>query len=400
MDFKFTDEDLAWRREVEDYVKAELPPHWTEQDLSWPGGYGIISLFEEKYKEDCRAFWRKLGKKGWLRMGWPDESGVKKTNVQRAIYGDVMMYHRAPAGNIATGIGAGTIIMFGSEEMKKEWLPKIGAGEVSFWLAYSEPNAGSDLAALSTSAVEDGDDLVINGQKIWSSGAHVSDCGWMVVRTDPRATSKYQGVTLLIVPNDTPGITIRPLVNICGIHSFNEVFFDNVRVPKRNVVGEINQGWYYLMVALAFERLMVPFGGFRRTFEEILGFVKEADRCGVPMAKDPLIRNKLAEIATKIEIVGKFFWQIAWKSDKGIDSETDASIAKLVSTEVSRDMAHTAMEIMGPLGQLAPDSKWAPLMGRVSLGYMDCISALVGAGTNEIQRNIIAQRGLGLPRQR
>ncbi len=400
MDYRFTEEDEAWRQEAEEYFEKELPPRWAEESLSWPGGYGIIPLFEEKYIGECRRLWRKLGEKGWLSMGWPNWPGRRFTNVQRAIYGDIMSYNRAVAFNIATGIGAGTIMMFGSEEMKAEWLPKIASGEVCFWLAYSEPNAGSDLAALQTSAVEDGDYLVINGSKIWSSGAHVSDCAWMVVRSDPRATSKYQGVTLLIVPNDLPGITIRPLENICGIHSFNEVFFDNVRVPKRFVVGQINQGWYYLMVALGFERIGVPAGGYRRTFEEILEYVKETERNGVPMAKDPLIRSKLADIATKIEVVNQFYWQIAWQGDRGRDAGTDASIAKLVSTELSRDLAFTAMEILGPYGELSPDSKWAPLRGRVSLGYLDCISAIVGAGTNEIQRNIIAQRGLGMPRQK
>ncbi|MBN1615362.1 MAG: acyl-CoA dehydrogenase family protein [Deltaproteobacteria bacterium] len=398
MDFKFTEKELAWRDEVEEFVKRELPPDWTENSLSWPGGYGIISIFEEHLKEACRELWRKLGEKGWLSMGWPGWPGEKYTHVERAIYGDIISYYGAPAGNIATGIGAGTIIMFGSDEMKKEWLPRIAAGEVSFWLAYSEPNAGSDLASLQTSAVEDGDDLVINGSKIWSSGAHVSDCAWMVVRTDTSVAKKYQGITLLIVPNDTPGIEIRPLINICGIHSFNEVFFDNVRVSKKNIVGDMHQGWYYLMVALGFERLAVPLGGFRRTLEQLVDYTKETLRNGEPLSKDPLVRNRLADIATKIEIVSNLYWQIAWKGDRGLDSETDASIAKLVSTEISRDLAFTAMDIMSPYGQLGPGSKWAPLMGRIQLGYLDCISALVGAGTNEIQRNIIALRGLGLPR--
>jgi alkylation response protein AidB-like acyl-CoA dehydrogenase len=398
MDFRFTDKEMAWRDEVEEFIKRELPPNWAEESLSWPGGYGIISIFEEHLKDACRDLWRKLGKKGWLSMGWPGWPGEKYTHTERAIYGDIMSYYGAPAGNIATGIGAGTIIMFGSDQMKKEWLPKIADGEVSFWLAYSEPNAGSDLASLQTSAVEDGDDLVINGSKIWSSGAHVSDCAWMVVRTDPRVTKKYQGITMLIVPNDIPGIEIRPLINICGIHSFNEVFFDNVRVSKKNIVGEMHQGWYYLMVALAFERLAVPLGGFRRTLEQLVRYTKETLRNGKPLSKDPLVRSRLADIATKIEIVGKFYWQIAWKGDRGIDSETDASIAKLVSTEISKDLAFAAMDIMSPYGQLTADSKWAPLAGRMQLGYLDCISALVGAGTNEIQRNIVAQRGLSLPR--
>jgi len=398
MDFRFNEREIAFRKEVEDFMKEELPEGWTEKSLYWPAGYGTLSIFEEKYDALCRQFWHKLGEKGWLSIGWPD-SPYKRTHVEQAIFNDVASYYRAPAGNVATGIGASTISLFGSEGMKKEWLPKISRGELSFWLAYSEPNAGSDLASLNTNAVEDGDYLVINGSKVWSSGAHISDCAWMVVRTDPKAQKKYQGITFVIVPNDTPGITIRPIINICGFHSFNEVFFENVRVPKKNIVGEMNQGWFYLMVALGYERLAVPAGGLRKTFEELVEYTQKTRKNGIELCKKPLIRNKLADLKIKIEILNRFYWQTAWKADNGIDSDTDASILKLISTEFSKDLAHGAMEIMGPFGQLTADSKMVPMMGRIPLGYLDCISAIVGAGTSEIQRNIIAIRGLGLPRK-
>jgi hypothetical protein len=396
MDFRFSEQEKAFRKEVEDFLKKEIPAGWVEESLYWPAGYGTLPFFEAEYKTFCRQLNHKLGEKGWLSLGWP---GDKHSHVEEAIFNDLTTYYRILTGDVSTKIGAPTILLFGSEEMKKEWVPRIARGEISFWLAYSEPNAGSDLASLQTSAVEDGDDLILNGNKIWSSGAHVSDYAWMVVRTDPKATSRYQGITFVIVPNDTPGITIHPLVNICGIHSFNEVYFDNVRVPKKNIVGEMNQGWYYLMAALGFERLAVPMGDFRRIFEELVQYTKETKHNGEALSKDPLVRNKLADIAIKMEVVNRFFWQVAWKSDKGISSDTDASILKLISTELSRDLAFTAMDIMGPYGQLATDSKWAALRGRMQLGYLDCISALVGAGTSEVQRNIIAQRGLGLPRR-
>jgi len=396
MDFGLSKQEQGFRDEVELFLKEELPPNWAEESLHWPAGYGTLPVFEAEYDAFCRQFWRKLGKRGWLGIGWP---GDKHTHIEQAIFNDLTSYYRAPAGNVATLIGAPTILLFGSEEMKKEWIPGIARGEVSFWLAYSEPNAGSDLASLQTSAVEDGDNLIINGNKIWSSGAHISDCAWMVVRTDPKALSRYQGISLIIVPNDMPGITIHPLMNICGIHSFNEVYFDNVRIPKRFIVGEVNQGWYYLMVALGFERLAVPLGNFRKTFEELVQYTKETKRNAKSLSKDPLVRNKLVDIAIRMEIVNRYYWHTAWLSDKGVSSDTDASILKLISTELSRDLAFAAMDIMGLYGQLAPDSRWAPLNGRVYLGYLDCISAIVGAGTSEIQRNIIAQRGLGLPRK-
>ncbi len=396
MDFQFNDQEKAWWDEVEKFATKELPKGWVDNSFYWPAGYGNIQAFEDDCVEECRKFWRKLGKKGWLSIGWSGWPGEKHTFIEQAILGYVMSYYRAPNGNIATGIGGATICRFGSEEMKKEWLPKIASGDMTFWLAYSEPNSGSDLASLQTNAVEDGDDLIINGSKIWSSGAHNSDYAWMVVKTDSNASKKYLGITLLIVPNDIPGITIRPIINICGNHSFNEVFFDDVQVPKKNIVGDINQGWYYLMVALEHERLMIPAGAFKRNLEELIQYTKETKRNGKPLSKDPLVRDTIADIAIKIEIVNKFFWQIAWKSDKGISSDTDASILKLISTEVSRDLANASMDILGPYGQLTTESKWAALNGRAQLGYLDCISALVGAGTSEIQRNIIAMRGLGL----
>ena len=397
MDFRFSKQEEEFRTEVEDFIKKELPPGWTEENIYWPGGYGTLADFELSTPL-IEQFRRRLAKKGWLAISWPKEyGGAGRSNIEQAIFHERMSYYRAPGGEIATDIGGPTILHFGSEEMKKEWLPGIAGGDIRFWLAYSEPNAGSDLASLQTSAVEDGDELVINGQKTWSTVAHVSDYAWMVARTDPDAPA-HKGISMVIVDNKSEGVTIRPLINICGFHSFNEVFFDNVRVPKKNIVGEKNQGWYYVMLALDFERLIIPIGGFRRTFEEILEYAKTKHDGQAP-SSDPLIRNKLAEIAIEIEVAYMFFWQTAWMLDRGLVPNIEASVLKLVTTELSQKLATAGMEVMGPYGQLERGSKWASLRGRVSAGYLDCISALVGAGTSEIQRNIIAMRGLGLPRK-
>jgi alkylation response protein AidB-like acyl-CoA dehydrogenase len=176
------------------------------------------------------------------------------------------------------------------------------------------------------------------------------------------------------------------------------VFFDNVLVPKKNIVGEKNKGWYYVMVALDFERLVIPIGGFKRTFEEITQYTKETKHNGQSLSQNPLIRNKLAEIAIQIEVAYMFFWQTAWMLDKGLVPNIEASVLKLFTTQLSQKLANTGMQVMGHYGPLERESKWASLRGRVQSGYLDCISALVGAGTSEIQRNIIAMRGLGLPR--
>ena len=217
-----------------------------------------------------------------------------------------------------------------------------------------------------------------------------------VVRTDPTAPT-HKGTSLVIVDNRSEGISINPLINILGIHSFNEVFFDNVRVPKSCVVGELNQGWYYLMAALDFERLVVSIGGFRRTLEELVAYTKTTFRAGRSLNSDPIVRDRLASLAVEIEVADMLFWQTAWMLDRGLIPNTEASVLKLVTTELSRKLASTAMDVMGPCAQLERGSRWAPLTGRVSTGYLDCISALVGAGTSEIQRNIVAMRGLGRP---
>jgi alkylation response protein AidB-like acyl-CoA dehydrogenase len=396
MDFRLSEQEETFRKEVDDFIQRELPAGWTEESLYWPGGYGAISDFEE-INPATESFRQRLAERGWLAIAWPEEyGGAGRSYIEQAIFYERMSYYRATGPDIGTLIAGPTILRFGSDEMKKEWLPRIAKGEIRFWLAYSEPNSGSDLASIRSTAIEDGDDLIINGQKTWSSGAHVSDYAWMVVRTDPNV-APHKGVSLLIVDNNSEGITIKPLINILGFHSFNEVFFDDVRVPKRNIVGEMNQGWYYLMAALDFERLVVSIGGLRRTLEELLEWVKEMDYSGQPLSGDPMVQDKLAELAVEIEVADVFFWQTAWMLDRGLIPNIEASVLKLATTELSRKLANTAMDVMGPHAQLERGSKWAPLTGRVCTGYLDCISALVGAGTSEIQRNIIAMRGLGLP---
>jgi len=396
MDFRFSEREEAFRREVDDFIKKELPANWAEENLYWPGGYGAVPEFEG-INPVVEQFRHRLAEKGWLTISWPKEyHGAGLSYIEQAIFQERISYHRAPMADIGVLISGPTIMRFGSDEMKREWLPRISRGEIRFWLAYSEPNAGSDLSAIQTRAVEDGDDYVINGQKIWSSGAHISDYAWMTVRTDPDAPA-HKGISLIIVDNRLEGITIRPLINMCGNHSFNEVFFDNVRVTKKNIVGETNRGWYYLMVALDFERLAVAIGGFRRIFEELVQYAKETKYNGQTVSSNPLVQNKLAEIRIEIEVAYMFFWQTAWMLEKGIPTNIGASVLKLFTTELSHKLAVTCMDVIGPYAELQKGSKWVPLGGRVCTGYLDSISALIGAGTSEIQRNIIAIRGLGLP---
>ena len=397
MDFEFTKEELEFREEMEEFVKSQIPPDWNDRAIYWPGGYGTMPEMEEEYQDFSKAFIRKLGSKGWLSLAWPKEYGGQGSMMKQVIAGDVLSYYRVPSGGVAVSIAGPTIVLAGTDEMKKEWLPRIASGEAGFWLGYSEPNAGSDLASLRTSAVEDGDHLVINGQKIWSSGAHVTENAWLMAKTDPDAP-KHKGMTLMIVPNDTPGMTINPIINICGIHSFNEVFFDDVRIPKKNVVGEMNRGFYNVMLALQFERLAVGSGAFKRVLEELIQFAKENEVGGKPLSEDPHIRRRLAAMAIEIDVFYGYYWRTAWMIDRGQVPELEASGLKLFFTELGVTLAQTAVDILGPYGQLDRGSKWAPMIGRVALGYLDSISGPIGAGTSEIQRSIMATRGLGLPR--
>jgi alkylation response protein AidB-like acyl-CoA dehydrogenase len=197
----------------------------------------------------------------------------------------------------------------------------------------------------------------------------------------------------------TSGITVRPLINLCGVHSFNEIFFDDVRVPKSNLIGEKNQGWYYLAAALDFERLMVGVGGFKRVFEFFLDYIKTTVRNGEALRIGPRVRHMIAEMAVQIDVAYMFYWHTAWMLSKGLIPNMEASILKLWITELSRKFADTAIQVLGLYGLLETGSKWSPLNGLVPRGYLDCVSATIGAGTSEIQRNIIAMRGLGLPRK-
>jgi alkylation response protein AidB-like acyl-CoA dehydrogenase len=400
MEFQFNQKETAFYEEVDDFMNKTLPPDWARQSFHWPGGYGTGELQSDESKKIALQYRRKLIEKGWLTIAWPKEYGGKAYSfMEQAIFDERTSYYRAPNMDvIAAGIVGPTILRIGSEENKQEWIPKIANGEISMWLGYSEPNAGSDLANIETTAVEDGDDYIINGQKVWSGEAHWADYAWLIARTDPDA-ARHQGISDFMVSNKTPGVTIRPLINIVGVHQFNEVFFDNVRVPKKNLIGEKNKGFYHLMTSLDIERIMlVGIGGYKRVFEELVNFVKHTQRDGTALGSLPSVRKRLADIALQIEIGYLFFWKTAAALDRGHMPSVEASTLKLTATELSRKLANAAMEILGPYGMLERESARVPFRGMAPRGYLDCVSATIGAGTSEIQRNIIATRGLGLPR--
>jgi alkylation response protein AidB-like acyl-CoA dehydrogenase len=400
MEFQFNRAEALFYEEVDNFLTEALPEDWATRSFHWPGGYGTGELQSDESRKIAWHYRSKLIEKGWLTISWPEEYGGKAYSfMEQAIFDERTSYYRAPNMDvIAAGIVGPTILRIGSEENKREWIPRIASGEISMWLGYSEPNAGSDLAGIETTAVEDGDDYVINGQKVWSGEAHWADYAWLIARTDPNVP-RHHGISYFIVDNKAPGVTIRPLINIVGVHQFNEVFFDNVRVPKKNLIGEKNKGFYHLMTSLDIERIMlVGIGGFRRVFEELVEFTKQTQRDGTALSALPKVRRRLAEIALQIEMGYLFFWKTAAALDKGHMPSVEASTLKLTATELSRNLANAAMEILGPYGILDRGSAGIPFRGMAPRGYLDCVSATIGAGTSEIQRNIIATRGLGLPR--
>jgi len=402
LDFGFTEKEDSFRKEVRDLLTQVLPADWAERSLIHPGGAATnhADMADMQNLVIHNEALRRMLQKGWQTMTWPDPwSRGKHTNVEQAIFAEELSYHKLPPLGAELKIVAPMIIIHGTEENRKEWLPKIARGGLKFFLGYSEPNHGSDLSSIESRAVEDGESLILSGQKIWSSLAHEATHGLLIARTDHDASKKHKGVSLLIVDMTLPGITVRPIVNILGLHSFNEVVFENVRVPRSCLIGEKNKGFHYLVTALDFERLLiVPVGGFERLLEELVRYAKETEYDGYPLSKDPQVRRKLAQLAIEVEIVRLLHYRTACMLDKGNVPNIEASALHLLGGELSLRMANIAAEIVGLSAFLLPGSKWAPLHGKLSYGLLDGISGGIAGGTNEIQRNIIATRGLGLPR--
>ncbi len=396
MDFRFSEDEEAFRGEVRRWLREEIPQRWTELDP------GIWEETEESWVL-AREFQRKLGQKGWLAPAFPREyGGLELSHMKRLVLAEELAYSRAPVSvevEITVNWVAPSIMLFGSKQQKKEYLTRIAKGDVIFCLGYSEPNAGSDLASLQTRAVGDGDDYVINGQKTWCSYGHLADYCWLAARTDPDAP-KHKGISIFIVDMNTPGISTRPLMNVLNRHSFNEVFFDDVRIPKENLVGQKNNGWYQLVIALDFERSSIGYAAAnQQIIEELVRYAKETTRNGEPLASNALIRNELAQLAVENEVARMMAYRIAWMFSRGIHPSYESSMSMIFVSELMRRTANAGMRILGHYGELDRDSKWAVMQARIMRMCLSSLSIGVGGGSNEIQRNIIAMRGLALPRK-
>ena len=394
MDFRFNQQEEAFRREIRQFLSQELPPNWIGSVVA-----------EDQYDTDedwefSRKMARKLGDKGWLALSWPKEyGGQARPFTEQIIFAEELAYNRVPGLDIiGIRLVGPTLIMFGTDEQKRQHIPPIARGEITWAEGFSEPEAGSDLAAVKTTAVEDGDYFVVNGQKVWTTGAHRAGWGFFLVRTDPKAP-KHKGLSFLLIDMSTPGITVAPLKNIVGANEFNEIFLDNVRVPKGNLIGEKNEGWKVAMALLAFERAFIdiPAGG-QRIVEELVDYAKEVMIKGESLAKNAVVRQRLAQMAVEVEIARLLSYRVSWMESREVETDSEAGMSKTTATELTQRLANTAMQVLGMYGQLAVDSKWARLHGEIQRYYLSTLSLTILAGTSEIQRNIVAQRGLGLPR--
>ena len=393
MDYRFTDEEESFRTEVRQFLRSELPEEWD---------FDPFELTEDKW-DFARDFTKELAGKGWVAPAWPHEYGGQgMPYMKQVVLSEEIAYHRAPNTSLIGVTYAGpTIIVYGNDDQKKQFLPGITSGDIVWCQGYSEPNAGSDLASLQTRAVKDGDDYIINGTKIWSSNAHKANWCFFLARTDTDAP-KHKGITYFMTPMDAPGISVRPLVNMADEHVFNEIIFDNVRVPLKYLVGEENRGWYIGMTTLDFERSNISTAAqYRRTFEQLVDYVKNGTNGSSRTNGDEVgtsVKAKLADLAIENQVGRYLSYRVASMQSRGQIPNYESSAAKVYHSEYGQRLAGAGLQIMGMHGTLREGSKHARMRGRFARTYLTSIGGTIAAGTSEIQRGIIAQRGLGLSR--
>jgi alkylation response protein AidB-like acyl-CoA dehydrogenase len=395
MDLTFSATEEAFRREVRAWLTANVPPGWGTEEFPEPA-----TLEEEvRFLVDWQ---RRLHAGGWVGVHWPSEYGGRgATTVENYILQEEFARSRAPEiiNRIGVNLVGPTLIAHGTEEQKRRYLAKILGAEELWCQLFSEPNAGSDLAALRCRAVRDGDTFVVSGQKVWTSYAQFADWGILLARTDPDAP-KAKGISFLIIDMRSPGVTIRPLRQMTGSEEFNEVFLEDVRVPAENLVGALNQGWSIAQTTLSHERGTSPrqLVVHRILLGELLALAKTTRRGAAMASDDPGVRQRLAQAFIEVEMTKLHNWRTLTQLRRHGKPGPESSVVKLFWSEMSQRLHDTAMDVLGVHGQLWPGEPRAVARGRWLRSYLYYRAASIFAGTNEIQRNIIAQRVLGLPR--
>jgi len=385
MDFQLSPEEEAFRSEVRSFLDENLPPP------------------EERDARFLADWHRKVRERRWVGFSWPKEVGGGGGSImEQVILKEEMARRKAPPlGSCFMGLAwvGPAIIQYGSEEQKQRFIPDILDGKYQWCTGYSEPDAGSDLAALKCRAVREGDEYVVNGQKIWTSIAMWSKWMILLVRTDFEVENKHDGITCLLVPMDTPGMTVRPIRNMAGGEMFAEIFFDDVRVPVENRLGEEGEGWRVTVSALAHERSGISeVHGLLRTLEGVRDLARRCTRSGRPASEDVAVRRRIARAETKIEAMRLNGIRFLTKQLKGQPLGAETSINKLLRAELEIELGELALELEGSRGALAQDADLAPDAGRWQRFALSWAEVVIGGGTPNIQRNIIAERILGLPK--
>jgi alkylation response protein AidB-like acyl-CoA dehydrogenase len=409
VDFRDTAEDAAFRKEVQAFIATEHRPGDGEEARS---AYQAASQGGPEAMERYQKWMKKLASKGWIAPAWPVEyGGAGMSIMQQFVFNEELAKARAPRpGGIGIAMAGPTIIVYGNEEQKKEHLSGMLSGDVIWCQGFSEPGSGSDLASLQTTAVKDGDDYVVNGQKIWTSGAQYAHRMILLARTDPQAP-KHKGISYFLLDMKSPGVTVRPLVNMANTPGFNEVFFDNVRVPAKDLLGEENRGWYVGTTTLDFERSSIGTSVAQtNAVEDLVIFIKERAQTGgrLPGGEvHPTIKLELAERAIEAETARLLSYRVISLQNRGMVPNHEASAVKLYAGELSQRVAETGLRVAGLYGQLDRSGKLGaehatnrhtPNRGKFVRSYLNAVAGTIAGGTSEVQRNIIAGRGLGLPR--
>lgn len=388
MELAYTDEQEAMRTRLRSYYTDLLDPE-TVAELATGHGIGA----------PMRRTWKQMCSDGWAGVGWPTSYGGQgRSAIEQFIFFDESMRAGAPVPMLTINTIGPTLMNFGTEEQKAEFLPRILAGDIHFCIGYSEPGAGTDLASLRTRAVRDGDEYVINGQKMWTSLSSDADYMWLAVRTDPDA-KKHKGISILIVPMDTPGITLQPL-RLIGEHDINAVFLDDVRVPVTNCVGGENQGWTLITNQLNHERVtLCSTGVVERALTDIRAWAQQTSLPdGRRVIDQEWVQLNLARVHAKLEALRLMNWQSAWEATKGVLDIGHCSAIKVYGTEFYLEAFRLLFEILGPPGYLKAGTPGAVLQSRLEALSRGMLILTFGGGTNESQRDLISMFSLGFPR--
>ena len=394
MDFKFSPEDEAFRQEFRNWLEKNIPHDWRDdEELHDPD---TTEEFERR-----RAWHRKLYDDGWMCIHWPQEFGGRGVSlIQQVIYNQELDRAKAPPTVNFQGIArvGPTLMQWGTPEQKQRYIPKIPPAEEIWCQGLSEPDHGSDLAAVETRAVDQGDHFLVNGAKVWTSNAHRADFSTLLCRTDPDVP-KHKGLSYLLVDMKSPGITVRPLVQITGESGFNQVFFDDVQIPMANLVGQKNEGWRVAMTNMMFERTI--HGGRTDMMVEVrqlAELAKKVDRGGRTAWKDSYVRQSLAGFACEAAALKYTSFRQLTSQLKGLPPGPEGSMMKLGTSGLNLRMQEFAMELLGPYSQFEYQANGAIDRGKWSHRMLAARRSTIAAGTNEIQHNIIGERVLRLPK--